>query len=172
MDWVPVGRVTRAHGLKGELKFHLFVYGEQVVRGFRRVLLGDEPGQEKEFQIESIRGKGAPFIIKFKGVNSVDEVKPLMGQTVYAAADDFKRLPEGKFYWFEVEGLSVYDEERKFYGTIEELIQTGSNDVYVVREGNKELLLPVIDSVVKSVDLKNRKLIFHAIEGLVEDALF
>ncbi|MEE8269716.1 MAG: ribosome maturation factor RimM, partial [Nitrospinaceae bacterium] len=78
-------------------------------------------------------------------------------------------LPEGEYYWFQIEGIRVFDEEDRYYGTVNEIIVTGSNDVYVVQDGNKELLLPMIDSVVKSIDLKENKLVFHIIEGLLED---
>ena len=71
--------------------------------------------------------------------------------------------------WFQIEGLKVYDEEGHYYGNIEEIIRTGSNDVYVVRDDEKELLLPMIDSVVKIIDLEAGKLIFHPVEGLLED---
>ncbi len=92
-----------------------------------------------------------------------------VGQTLRVHRQDFKPLPKGEYYWFEIEGLQVYDEQGRYHGTITEIIQTGSNDVYVVRDEDRELLLPMIDSVVKSIDLKEQKLVFHIVEGLLED---
>ena len=63
----------------------------------------------------------------------------------------------------------MYDEAGYYHGDIEEIIRTGSNDVYVVRDGKRELLLPMIDSVIKTIDLEEGKLIFHPLEGLLED---
>ena len=93
----------------------------------------------------------------------------MVGRSLEIYSEDFQPLPEGEYYWFQIEGLQVFDEEGRYYGTVNEIIVTGSNDVYVVQDGDKELLLPMIDSVVKSIDLEENKLIFHIIEGLLED---
>jgi 16S rRNA processing protein RimM len=93
----------------------------------------------------------------------------LSGQEVLVAKEDFESLPVGEYYRFEIEGLKAFDDTGKYYGVIEDVIATGSNDVYVVREDGKEWLVPMIDSVVKSIDLEQGKLIFHCVEGLFED---
>mgnify|MGYP003329698387 FL=1 len=85
------------------------------------------------------------------------------------ARKDFEPLPEGEFYRFEIEGLKVFNDTGKYYGVVEEIVETGSNDVYVVRGEGKEWLIPMIDSVVQTIDLEQGKLIFHCVEGLFED---
>ena len=164
MDWIPVGRVTRTHGLKGELKFFPTDQEDLAVQSHQHILLG-----EATFKIKSIRGAKSPFIIKFEGVNSIEAAQSLAGQEVLVAREDFESLPEGEYYRFEIEGLKVFDDTGKYYGVIEDIIETGSNDVYVVRENDKEWLVPMIDSVVQSIDLEQGKLIFHCVEGLFED---
>ena len=164
MDWIPVGRVTRAHGLKGELKFFPTDQEDLVVQSDQQILLG-----EAKFKIKSVRGAKFPFIIKFEGVDSIEAAQSLAGQEVLVAREDFESLPEGEYYRFEIEGLKVFDDTGKYYGVIEDIIETGSNDVYVVRENDKEWLVPMIDSVVQSIDLEQGKLIFHCVEGLFED---
>lgn len=170
MDWIPVGRVTKVHGLRGELKFHPSMDDIWVANTKQIRLSCENPLQDfAEYQIQSIRGKDIPLIIKFKKINSIEAAGPLVGQTLYVLRDEFPDLPEDEYYWFQIEGLRVYDEDGHYYGNIEEIIRTGSNDVYVVRDYEKELLLPMIDSVVKTIDLKAGKLIFHPVEGLLED---
>jgi 16S rRNA processing protein RimM len=164
MDWIPVGRVTRTHGLKGELKFFPADKDDIAVQSDQQTLLG-----EATFKIKSIRGAKSPFIIKFEGVDSIEAAQILVGQEVLVAREDFESLPEGEYYRFEIEGLKVFDDTGKYYGVIKDIIETGSNDVYVVRENDKEWLVPMIDSVVQSIDLEQGKLIFHCIEGLFED---
>ena len=164
MDWIPVGRVTRTHGLKGELKFFPTDQEELAVQNDQKILLG-----EATFKIKSVRGAKSPFIIKFEGVDSIEAAQSLAGQEVLVAREDFESLPEGEYYRFEIEGLKVFDDTGKYYGVIEDIIETGSNDVYVVRENDKEWLVPMIDSVVQSIDLEQGKLIFHCVEGLFED---
>jgi len=164
MDWIPVGRVTRTHGLKGELKFFPADQDDLVVQKDQQIRLG-----ETTFKIKSVRGVKSPFIVKFEGVDSIEAAQSLSGQEVLVAKEDFESLPEGEYYRFEIEGLKAFDDAGKYYGVIEEIIATGSNDVYVVRGDGKEWLVPMIDSVVQNIDLEEGKLIFHCVEGLFED---
>jgi 16S rRNA processing protein RimM len=164
MDWIPVGRVTRTHGLKGELKFFPADQDDLVVQNDQQILLGGTT-----FKIKSVRGAKSPFIVKFEGVDSIEAAQSLSGQEVLVAKEDFESLPEGEYYRFEIEGLKAFDDTGKYYGVIEEIIATGSNDVYVVRGDGKEWLVPMIDSVVQNIDLEEGKLIFHCVEGLFED---
>ena len=164
MDWISVGRVTRTHGLKGELKFFPTDRDEILIKSGQRIQF-----RENQYKIESVRGVKSPFIVKFDGVNSIEAAKNLAGQEVLVAREDFELLPEGEYYRFEIEGLIVYDSTGRYYGVVEEVIATGSNDVYVVRDEGKEWLIPMIDSVVKAIDLDQGKLIFHCVEGLFEE---
>ncbi|MFT4577804.1 MAG: 16S rRNA processing protein RimM [Nitrospinales bacterium] len=164
MDWIPVGRVTRTHGLKGELKFFPSDLDDLVVQNDQQIRLG-----ETTFKIKSVRGAKSPFIVKFDGIDSIEAAQSLKGQEVLVAREDLESLPEGEYYRFEIEGLKAFDDTGKYYGVIEDIIATGSNDVYVVREDGKEWLVPMIDSVVQSVDLEQGKLIFHCVEGLFDD---
>jgi len=164
MDWIPVGRVTRTHGLKGELKFYPADQDDLVIQSDQQIRLG-----ETRFKIKSVRGAKSPFIVKFEGIDSIEAAQSLLGQEVLVDREDFESLPEGEYYRFDIEGLKVFDDTGKYYGVIEDIIETGSNDVYVVRENDKEWLVPMIDSVVQSIDLEQGKLMFHCVEGLFED---
>ena len=164
MDWIPVGRVTRTHGLKGELKFFPTDQDDLVVQNDQQIRLG-----EMTLKIKSVRGAKSPFIVKFDGIDSIEAAQSLSGQEVLVAREDLESLPEGEYYRFEIEGLKAFDDTGKYYGVIEEIIATGSNDVYVVRGDGKEWLVPMIDSVVQSIDLEQDKLIFHCVEGLFDD---
>jgi 16S rRNA processing protein RimM len=164
MDWIPVGRVTRTHGLKGELKFYPADQDDLVIQSDQQIRLG-----ETRFKIKSVRGAKSPFIVKFEGIDSIEAAQSLLGQEVLVDREDFESLPEGEYYRFDIEGLKVFDDTGKYYGVIEDIIETGSNDVYVVRGDGKEWLVPMIDSIVQSIDLEQGKLIFHCVEGLFED---
>ncbi len=169
MDWVPIGDITKTHGLKGEVKLRPSVTDPSLVQGAHRARIVGNDGESSETVLEKVRGQGGRWIVKFKDCKTIEEAQVLVGQSLEICGEDFKPLPEGEYYWFQIEGLEVFDEEGRYYGTVNEIIVTGSNDVYVVQDGDKELLLPMIDSVVKSIDLKENKLIFHIIEGLLED---
>ena len=164
MNWIRVGKVTRTHGLKGELKFYPTEQNSATVQSGQRICLG-----EIQLKIESVRGVKSPFILKMDGINSIEAAKSLAGQEVKVAREDFEPLPEGEYYHFEIEGLKAYDDTGKYYGIVEVVIATGSNDVFAVRGEGKEWLIPMIDSVVQPIDLEKGNLIFHCVEGLFED---
>ena len=164
MDWISFGKLARTHGLKGELKF--FPNDPEEIESLRGQTVRLEKNQLK---VQSIRGANVPFIIKLEGIDDIDAAKLLTGKEIFADRELLKPLPKGEYYRFEIEGLAVFDEAGRGYGVIEEIIPTGSNDIYVVRNGDQEWMLPMIDSVVKSIDLEQGKLIFHRIEGLFED---
>lgn len=169
MDWVPVGDITKTHGLKGEVKLRPLVNDPNLVQGGHRARIVSDDGDSVDTTLEKVRGQGGRWIVKFKNCKTIEEAQVLVGRSLEIYCEDFQPLPDGEYYWFQIEGLQVFDEEGRYYGTVNEIIVTGSNDVYVVQDGDKELLLPMIDSVVKSIDLKENKLIFHIIEGLLED---
>ena len=168
MEWVSIGKITKPHGLKGELKLHPFITDDSLLQGLRHGRLEDNGGT-MECAILSIRGRHKRLILKLEDCNSIEQAQTFAKKTLLVPQADFAALPEGEYYWFQIIGLNVYDEEDRFYGNIAEIIQTGSNDVYVVRDDARELLLPMIDEVVKHIDLANKKLTFHKVEGLVED---
>ncbi len=164
-DWAPFGKIAKPHGLKGELKFYPFVSNPNLYKDVKTVAFENQ-NPIREIQIESIRGAKAPYIIKLKGWDSIESSSELRGTVLLAPRDEFQSLPECSYYWFEIEGLEVYDIQGVYHGRVEEVMETGSNDVYVVRNGKKELLLPAIDWVVKEVDLEDNRLTFEFIEGL------
>lgn len=169
MDWVPVGHITKTHGLKGEVKLRPSVTDPEVVQGPQRARIVGDDGVSAETVLEKVRGQGGRWIVKFKDCKTIEQAQALVGRSLELYLEDFPGLPKGEYYWFQIEGLQVFDEEARYYGTVTEIITTGSNDVYVVQDGDKELLLPMIDSVIKSIDLKENKLVFRIIEGLLED---
>jgi len=168
MRWVPIGKLTRTHGLKGEFKFLPLSTEQDTLLGLKRLKI--QGGQEKETELESLRGHPSNFIIKFRGIDSIEDAKALVGQSVLALESEFPELPAGEYYRFQIEGLAVYDLDGRYYGRVEDIIETGSNDVYVVRDGDREILIPMIDWVVKSIDINEKKLIFENVEGLIEDS--
>jgi 16S rRNA processing protein RimM len=170
MEWVPVGKIPRTHGLKGEFKFQALVTEPDILKNLNRLKLQGSQGQETELTIQSMRGIPGKLIIKFKEIDTIDDAEAYKGQTLLAPMADFKKLPDGEYYWFQVMGLNVYDEDDHYYGQVVDIIETGSNDVYVVKDGNKEVLIPMIDWVVKTIDMEENKLIFNNVEGLIEDS--
>ena len=107
------------------------------------------------------------MLVKFKGIESPEAAREMRNQWVYVRASDVPRLPEGKLYQHELFGFHVVDDNETSLGELVEIIETGANDVYVVRdEAGKEILLPAIPSVVLETDSARRVMRVHLLEGL------
>ncbi len=169
MQWVPVGTLGKPHGLKGELKFIPDITDEDVLAAFETTRVEGKSGETDPLKIASIRGHGQRLIIRFEGIERIEDAQPLSGKPLLVPKEEFPRLPAGEYYWFQILGLEAYDDTGKFYGTVSEIIETGSNDVYVVRDGDSdsETLLPNIDDVIQSIDPEQNRLVFHVIDGLL-----
>jgi 16S rRNA processing protein RimM len=170
MQWIAIGILAKTHGLKGEFKFNPRLDDAEFCQGLRHVRVGQNADEAEAREVQWVRGHGSRLILKLTTCNSIDSARELCGLSLFIRREDLPPLPPGEYYWFEIEGLSVYDESGRYYGRITEILATGSNDIYVVRDGGRELLLPVIEDVIKKVDPQAGKLIFHPIEGLIEDA--
>lgn len=168
MNWVPFGKVTKTHGLKGELKFFPYIGDLKTCREIKHIAFIKAEDCLIEDEIENLRGHEPPFILKLKSCHSIEEAQPYCGCEILALRSEFRPMPDEKYYWFDLVGLQVFDQENRFYGHIEEILETGSNDVYVVRDGQHEILLPAIDWVIKSIDIENNKLVFQIVDGLLE----
>ena len=166
--YVPVGRVVKAHGLNGEVSVIpadglLFVLSEGL-----RVWFVPPPADVRESVIEHVRRGPKGPLVKFRGVENNDAAHRLNGATVLADSAD---LPAG---WDEGEddpvGLTVTDTARGVLGEVADVIITGANDVWVVEGGPwGQVLLPVIDQVILSVDWEARTAQVDLLPGLLDD---
>jgi 16S rRNA processing protein RimM len=170
---VAVGKVVKAHGVRGALK--LVAYGEtlgEMKAGER--LISCEGEAEQFLTIKDLSAKtvasrvGAliTMIAWFEEIVSREQAEALTGNDLFVHRDRLPQLPADEYYHFQLIGLSVLTKEGKPLGTLRSVLETGGNDVYVVVNEGKELLIPAIEDVVSEVDLLNGKLIVDLPEGL------
>ena len=108
------------------------------------------------------------ILIKFEGIENPEDADLLRGSYLLINRKDAKPLEEGTYYIVDLLGLEVYTDEGVLLGKVDDIFNTGSNDIYVVKdELGKQVLLPGIDDVIKQVDLENKKIIVHIILGLM-----
>jgi 16S rRNA processing protein RimM len=96
----------------------------------------------------------------------VESAKAFVGRKVFLPEDMQEKLSEGEYYWRDIIGLDVYNEDDKYIGKIESVFPTGSNDVYVCKQAEREILLPAIADVIRKIDLNRRVMIVRLLEGL------
>ena len=168
-DLVEVGKVVRAQGVRGKLK--VFSYRESVddFLSLEVLYLRDEAGRIWAGDIERVQLHKNFALVKFKGIDSIDGATELVGRMALIPREALPALEEGEYYWFDLLGMEVVTEEGVTLGRIDSILETGSNDVYVVHGGGGERLIPAIRDVVREVDTKRKRMTVRVIEGLFED---
>ena len=164
--YLELGQIVNVKGLKGEVKVNSFTDDNTKFERIPKVFLKRKENLT-EYEIEKVGYAKNQVIIKFKGVNTVEEAETLRNSYIVVDREIFGELPEGVYYIADLIGLDVYTESNEYLGKVDDIFSTGSNDVYLVKdELGKQKLLPGIDEVIKQIDLESGKIIVNLIEGL------
>ena len=153
---LPIGKVVKAHGLRGHLK--VLPYGETLatLSAEERITAKLPDGTSLTLTVAEIRPHQKTFLLVSREIGTAEEAHHLMGAELCVPESRLPPTASGEFYWYQLIGLEVVNTEGQKLGTLEEIIETGSNDVYVVRRGREEILVPAIEEVVRDVDLQRR----------------
>ncbi len=162
--YLTVGFLRRPHGLRGEIIMDLHTdFPERLKRG-RKMFVSED---YKPVTIQSVREHQNGVLIKFADIDTHDDAGQFRNQWVYVKARDVPALPEGRIYQYQLFGFKVVDENDNVLGELVEILETGANNVYVVKdESGRELLLPNIPSVILDLDTGRRLMRVHLLEGL------
>jgi 16S rRNA processing protein RimM len=160
---VPIGKIVRTQGNKGDLRLFPYLDYSEHIKELDSVYI-----MNRRFDVLGIRPHNQFLVMKLEGCDSIDSGRKLVGCLVEVPKEKIKELPNNQFYWHDLKGLSVFDEKNNFYGKIDDIFPTGSNDIFVVRNNNKEILIPAIKDVVTKIDIKQKRVIIHLMEGLIE----
>ncbi len=162
--YLTVGFLRRPHGLRGEIVMDLHTDFPERLKSGRKLLVGED---HRPTSIEGVRPHQAGVLIKFNGIDTPEGAGQFRNQWVYVKASDVPPLPEGQIYQYELFGFQVVDENNHPLGELVEIIETGANNVYVVKdESGRELLLPAIPAVILDLDPGRRLMRVHLLEGL------
>lgn len=167
-ELLVVGRVIRPHGLAGLLRIRSYAQSEETFRNAGTVYLHTRSGDIRKYPVASVRPQKRVHLMKLEGLDSLDTAEQYRDAEILIRRDALRREHDDEFFWYELIGLSVYLRAGDYLGTIEEVLPTGNHDIYVVREGAKEILIPAVHEVVTEVDLDNRKMIITEVEGLLD----
>ena len=169
MELLEVGKIVNTHGLRGEVKVVPWTDYPEDFEDIEYVIVKRKSGDE-QLDIESVRYQKGNVLLKFKQIKDINEAEKYKTLTLYAPREMFD-LPEGTHFIADLIGLDVVNiETGEKIGEVADVFNTGSNDIYdVKREGKKNLLIPVIDDVVKEIDIENGKITVYMMEGLDDE---
>jgi 16S rRNA processing protein RimM len=166
MDLFVLGEVVKTRGLRGCIKVLSFVESQAILDELDFVYIEESPGQKKRYNLKKIDRSGKFIFIELVGISDIDAAQEFVGRKVLLPKDMLEQLPDGEYYWRDIIGLNVYSDEGKYLGLIDSVFPTGSNDVYVCKDGKSEILLPAIAQVILQIDLDQRKMIVKLLDGL------
>jgi len=160
-----VGRIVKPQGIKGEVKVHPFAEDPERFHDLSQVLLGDEEGPSDTVTVSACRVQGDSVYLRFEGIYDRNQAERLRGLYIWIERAQAVPLAEDTYYLSDLIGCAVADETGRTYGTIAEVIQTGGNDVYVVRsEEGGDILIPALKSIISLVDIEDCRVTVRAEE--------
>ena len=165
---IPIGKVVGTHGIKGYLKIVSYAESAASFAPGKQLALRKEGRPVVTFGIESARSHKRGILLALQGIASVDEAKEWVGYELCINRATLPEPEEGTYYWHQIIGLEVLTVDDRHLGRVAAIFPTGSNDVYVVRGGGKEVLIPALDTVVVDIDLTQKVLRVELPEGLEE----
>ncbi|MBL1228433.1 ribosome maturation factor RimM [Enterococcus sp. BWB1-3] len=170
-EYLNVGKIVNTQGIKGEVRvISQTDFPELRYKKGAMLTLFQDGKKPIELVIKSHRKHKNFDIVSFEDHSNINDVEKYRDGILKIAKDQIGELEEDEFYYHEIIGLKVIDEEGNELGKVKEILSPGANDVWVVqRVKKKDLLLPYIESVVKKVDLDNGEIIVEIPEGLIDD---
>ena len=164
---LEIGQIVNTFGIKGMVKVKPFTDDIKRFDYLENIYI-EKNNTQKEYEIEEVKYHKDMVLIKFKGVDTVEQAELLRNAYLTISRDSVEKLEEGRYYIVDMLGLEVYTDEQVLLGTLDDIFNTGSNDIYVVKDKQgKQILLPAIQDVIKQIDMENRKMIVHLLPGLV-----
>jgi len=126
-----------------------------------------ETGENRHLRVISARPHKNVFLVKLAGLTDINQAETFRGAEIYISEEALVR-EEGEYFWFELLGLKVFSNDGLFLGVISQIIPAGNSEIYVVKNGDREIFLPAAHEVVNHIDLENRKMMVTTLEGLLD----
>ena len=164
---LEIGQIVNTFGIKGFVKVNPFVNDILRFDDLKKVYIKKQKAL-KELEVEDVKYHKNMVLVKFKGIDRVEEAEMLRNAYLEVDRENAIDLQEGEYFIADLLGVEVITDEGKVLGRLEDIFNTGSNDIYVVKdELGKQILLPAISEVIKEINLQEKKIVVHLLEGLI-----
>jgi 16S rRNA processing protein RimM len=167
-DCIIIGKIVGVHGVKGTVKIHSYAESLEIFEPGASIALCHPDGSEADFEIDWIKPHSRGALMALKNVNHRDQAKALVGADLRIDKTKLPELEAGVYYWYDLIGLKVFTTENRYLGHLESIIETGANDVYVIKNEDREVLVPGLDSIVHLIDIDSGIMRVELPDGLEE----
>ena len=161
-----IGKIINTHGIRGGLKVQLLSDFPERVKLLKRVFI-EKDGYSNPYRVLEAKIHGRFWLLRLEGIEDIDAAKQQVGALITIPLSERVKLPPDTYYLDQIMGLDVFTGDGEYLGQVKDIIQTGSNDVYVVAAGKEpEILIPALKAVVKTIDLEAGRMEVDLPEGL------
>jgi 16S rRNA processing protein RimM len=168
MDLIAIGRVSRPIGTQGEVKILPLTQDKQRFVNLSAVGLGNTAADAQFKKILKVRIESKQVVLKLCGIETIEEAEKLKNLYLFIQKEDTVRLQNGTYFLDDVIGCEVVTEEQVSVGVITDLLSLPMNDLWVVRKGAKEILIPAVKAIIRQVDIENKRITINALDGLLD----
>ena len=166
-EYFEIGQIVNTFAIKGIVKVNSFTEDPLEFEQLKTILV-EKNKKLLEFEIEEAKLHKNQVLLKLKGINDINEAEKYKGCYIKLPREKAKKLPENTYFIADLIGLEVYTDSGELLGKVDDIYNSGSADIYVIKnELGKQILLPGIKDVIKEIDVDNEKIIVHLIDGLV-----
>jgi len=162
---LTIGRILAPRGVRGELRVQVLTDFPKRFSWLKRVFIDDHLTQ---YEVERVRFFKDQVLLKLRDVDTPEAAEPLRGKEIKVPIEEAVPLAAGEYYWYEIIGLEVWTTSGRRIGKVTEILETGANDVYVVRTDSREVLIPVIADVIKEIAPDKGRIIIEPIPGMLD----
>lgn len=166
MELFVIGKIEKTSGLKGRLKVVSYLESHDTLHSLEEVYVRKGNDTKGPFTLKNILVRRNNFLVDMEGVEDIEKAHAFVGCQMLISANKLKKLPEDEYYWRDITGLKVITEDGHMLGSITAVFHTGSNDVYVCSGGEREILLPGIAEVIRTIDIEQGVMVVRLLDGL------
>lgn len=167
-ELIPVGRIIGTHGVKGHMKLNSYSGNAESLSKACSVVVRSVGGVDRDFDLKGFKANSGKFIIGLQGIDDIDLTPPFIGSELCLKRCHLPKLAADEYYWTDLIGLKVITDSGAQLGSLVDIFETGSSDIYVVKGDDREYLIPAIADVIKQVDLESGAVIITPLEGLLD----
>lgn len=166
LEYISIGQIVNTYGVKGELKVYPLTNDIRRFDKVKIVYIEENQGLYK-YEIQHIKYLNNIVIVKFKNVEDIESAEKFRNKYIKVHRNDAVKLPEDSFFVCDIIGADVFNLDGELLGKVYDVIQTGSNDVFVVKTEDKEILIPALKTIFKEIDIIKGRMVVELPEGLI-----
>lgn len=167
-EWISIGKILKPRGVHGEVKVLPLTDIPGRFEQLDEVYVERTTDDVQRMSIDRVKSYKGFIYLQFQGVNTIEAAEELRGKYLQVARAQVPELPENEFYHFEIIGAEVYTEDRRYLGTVRDILETGAHDVFIVRDADREYLIPSHPDIMTQIDRTAARITVRPLEGLLD----